>query len=71
MKKSVKLPVATGNTPEGPKDVMKISASEKKYRTEDAMRDLERAEAHRRDPDMMRDVKAMAKQKMIALKKLC
>lgn len=75
MKKAVKLPVATGNVPEGPKDVMKVSPSQEKemrrYRAEDALRDLERAEAHKRDSALMKDVKAMAKDKLNSLKKLC
>ena len=53
----------------------KMSAEDKerqrKYRAEDALRDIERAEAHKADKSLMKDVKCLAKEKMDAMKKLC
>ena len=42
-----------------------------KWRAQDAMRDLERAEQHKRDPELMKHVKKAAKEKMDSLKKIC
>jgi len=44
---------------------------ERKYKAEDALRDLERAEGHRKDKSLMRDVKSLAKEKMKVMNKLC
>ena len=48
-----------------------ISKDDMKWRAEDAMRDLERAEKHRSDPNLMKAVKEVAKEKMSSLKKFC
>jgi len=65
-------PVSTANAIEGPD---RISVSElkerRRYMAEDALRDIERAEKHKRDAALMKDVKAMAKEKMASLKKIC
>ena len=45
--------------------------SDNKWRAEDALRDIERAEAHRRDKALMADVKELAQAKVKALKDLC
>lgn len=45
-------------------------ARERKWKAEDALRDIERAEAHKRDKSLMKDVKACAKEKMKAYGKL-
>ena len=47
------------------------SNDDMKWRAQDAMRDLERAEQHKRDPELMKHVKAAAKEKMDSLKKIC
>ena len=44
---------------------------EKKYRTEDAMRTLMRAEELKKDKSLMRDVEAMAKEQAQKLSGLC
>lgn len=44
---------------------------ERKYKAEDALRDIERAEGHRRDKNLMKDVKSLAKEKVKSLKGLC
>ena len=51
--------------------VRKPSADEKKWRAQDALSDIERAETHKRDKELMGHVKALAKEKMCALKKIC
>lgn len=45
-------------------------ARERKYKAEDALRDLERAETHKNNKDLMKDVKQLAKQKMKCLDKI-
>ena len=45
-------------------------AHERRWKAEDALRDLERAEGHKRDKGLMSDVKALAKEKINSLKKL-
>lgn len=44
---------------------------EMKYRAEDALRDIERAETHRRDGELMKHVKKLAKDKVKSLDKIC
>ena len=46
-------------------------ARERKYRAESALSDLERAEKHRADKSLMKDVKSLAKERMEHMKKLC
>ena len=46
-------------------------ARERKWKAEDALRDIERAEGHKRDSALMKDVKQLAKDKMNSLKKIC
>lgn len=74
------LPVAKGNKPvpvkivhdePKPAETAGYEARERKYRAEDALRDIERVEGHKRDKDLMRDVKGLAKEKMNSLKKIC
>jgi len=44
---------------------------ERKYRARNALEDIERAKAHERDKDLMRDVKKLAKEKVKSLKDIC
>jgi hypothetical protein len=44
---------------------------ERKYRARSALEDIERAEDHRRDKSLMKDVKSLAKDKVASLKKIC
>lgn len=46
-------------------------AERKRYRAEDALRDIERAEGHKRDKELMRDVKSVAKEKIKTMSKVC
>lgn len=48
-----------------------LGYDEKKYRTEDAMRTLMRAEELKKDRGLMRDVEAMAKEQAQKLSGLC
>lgn len=43
---------------------------DRRWKVEDAMRNLEMAEKHKADPDMMKDVKKMAKEKIEKMKKV-
>lgn len=43
---------------------------QRKWRAEDALRDIERAEGHKRDAKLMGDVKKLAKEKVNSLKKV-
>jgi hypothetical protein len=70
-----KLPVAgTSNATNGIEVSTKRSpddeARERRYRAEDALRDIERAEKHRSDKALMKDVKVCAREKMKAYDKL-
>ena len=44
---------------------------EMKYRAEDALRDIERAEGHKKDKELMGHVTKLAKDKIGSLKKIC
>lgn len=71
-----KLPTGNVKTPVPVKivhDIVKAEPSkdEMKWRAEDAMRDLERAEKHKQDKELMKAVKNVAKEKMSSLKKFC
>lgn len=80
MKKKAKLPVeglkATKAVPVrivnyGPMETKSHESSERKWKAEDALRDIERAEQHKRDKSLMADVKKLAKEKVNSLKKIC
>jgi hypothetical protein len=43
----------------------------RKYRAQNALRDIERAEAHKSDKGLMGDVKKLAADKIDCLKKIC
>ena len=44
---------------------------ERKWKAEDALRDIERAEGHKRDKALMADVKKLAAEKVKSLKDIC
>jgi hypothetical protein len=50
---------------------MRDEARERKWKAEDALRDIERAEGHKRDRSLMKDVKSLAKEKVKSLNKIC
>ena len=61
-----------GNSTNAPEHVIakEDEAERRKYRAESALHDIERAEKHRSDKALMKDVKACAKEKMKALAKV-
>ncbi len=75
-KKSVKMNVESvsiaTNSPERiiAKRSAEEEAKERKWRAERALEDIERAEKHRGDKSLMKDVKQCAKEKMRAYGKL-
>jgi hypothetical protein len=62
------LPVDMADKNESPASE---KAERRKYEVEDAMRTVQRAEEIKKDRAMMKDVKAMAKQKIKELGKIC
>jgi hypothetical protein len=48
-----------------------IGKEQRNWKAEDALRDIERAEQHKRDKSLMSDVKKLAKEKVNSLKKIC
>jgi hypothetical protein len=62
------LPIANHERSEIP---AQEKAERRKWEVEEAVRTMQRAEEIRKDKAMMKDVKAMAKQKMAELKKIC
>lgn len=66
--KSAPVPVQIVDRPTAAKS---DDARERKWKAEDALRDIERAERHRGDKTLMGDVKKLAKEKVDSLKKFC
>lgn len=63
---TVDYPSATANKP-SKEDIER----QRRYKAEDALRDIERAEGHKKDKELMSDIKSLAKEKMASLKKIC
>jgi len=72
-KLTTKLPVAQVTIMEQPKvsSPDKYAESDRKWKAEDALRDIERAKKHMQDKQLMSDVKKMAAAKIKALKDIC
>lgn len=67
-----KLPVAdTVGYPVASKPTKSDQDRERRYRAENALSDIERAEKHKSDKNLMSDVKTLAKEKVADLKKFC
>lgn len=49
---------------------MPDQSENKKWRAQDALRDIQRAEGYKNDKALMKDVKALAKEQMASLSKL-
>jgi len=71
MAKKMSLPVAKAGGSATIKDDGIDLEQERKYRARHALEDIERAEGHKRDKDLMRDVKKEARDKVKTLKKIC
>ncbi len=74
-KSKTKMPVETPVATAAPQHILakrssEDEARERKWKAEDALRDIERAEEHRKNKSLMKDVKACAKEKMKAYGKL-
>lgn len=60
------LPIATADpVPSG-----KMKEQERRWRAEDALRSINRAEEFKQDKSLMKDVKALAKEQMASLSKI-
>lgn len=70
-KASTPVPVKIVHDTVEPKVDAAYAERERKYRAEDALRDIERAEGHKRDKTLMSDVKKLAKDKVKSLNKIC
>jgi len=75
MAKKMKMPVESPAASTQPQNIIaRRSADEEKrereYRARSALEDIEKAEGHKRDKSLMKDVKACAKEKMKAYGKL-
>lgn len=46
-------------------------AEDRKWKAQDALRDIQRAESYKSDKALMKDVKALAKEQVSNLKKFC
>lgn len=67
-------PAKTASKPAAPKNSsgnLAYAAEDKKWKTEDAMRTIMRAEELKKDKGLMRDVEAMAKEQAAKLSGLC
>ncbi len=69
--KSKPIPVKIVNDAPTASTDKSYEARERKYRAEDALRDIERAEGHKRDKSLMGDVKKLAQDKVKSLKSIC
>lgn len=69
--KSKPIPVRIVSEAVAPSTDKSYEARERKYKAEDALRDIERAETHRRDKALMSDVKKLARNKVKSLKDIC
>jgi len=68
MAKKNKLPVETSEAINPAPSVKKeYEAKERRYRAEDALRDIQRVECHKKDKQLMKDVKSLAKEQIKAL----
>lgn len=69
-----KLPTGLRSAPESTAIAYKPSKQElderRRYHAEDALRDIERAERHKRDKGLMGDVKQLANERIECLKKV-
>jgi len=81
VKKAAKTAKPSGLPVEKPASNMAVGVSsrmskededrERRWKAESALETIQRAEQHKKDKMLMRDVKAMAKEKMAAMKKVC
>jgi hypothetical protein len=70
-KQSTDYPMAVNPAKVSEADKKKMEDRERRYRAEDALRDIERAEQHKTNKQLMSDVKTLAREKVTALDKVC
>lgn len=72
MKSKGKLPIQTSPVPvKIVSDVAKEPVENMKWKAQDALRDIQRAEEHLKDKTLMKAVKTLAKEQTKALSKIC
>lgn len=72
MTKKNKLPIAKGSVaPSAPSMAPGTVNDDMKWKAEEALRTIERAEMHKSDSALMKHVSKLANDKMSALKKIC
>jgi len=64
-------PVPVKIISDAPRETASDEARERKWKAEDALRDIELAEQHKRDKTLMADVKKLAQDKVKSLKNIC
>lgn len=65
------LPVAKTSSPVDVRPSKDYEAQERRYKAEEAMRTMERAEEFKKDKSLMKDIKGLAKEKIKNLGKIC
>lgn len=69
-KNMIAVPISSMAT-DSPEISSDSKARQMKWKAEDALRDIERAESHKSDRELMKHVKSLAKEKVASLKKIC
>lgn len=70
-KKSLPIAKSSPSVAEAPKLTANDKARERRWKAEDALRDIQRAEEHKKNKQLMDDVKLLAKEQVNNLKKFC
>ena len=73
-KNKLAIAVATMPQPSAPKQIAYEKGEKERQRmwkAEDALRDIERADRHRNDKTLMKDVSKLAQERIATLKKIC
>ncbi len=66
-KKPIPVTVVSNSTTSNANPMKQDVDRERKWRAEDALRDIQRAEEHKRDKALMKEVKTLAKEKIKCL----
>lgn len=69
--KTTPVPVKIVNSTDSVASPRNDEAREREWRAKSALEDIERAEGHKRDKNLMGDVKKLAKEKVKSLNKIC
>jgi hypothetical protein len=63
--------ISPASTKRDANDIKKDEARERRWKAEDALRTMEQAEKHKKDKQLMKDIKQLAREKVKDLKGLC